>query len=396
MLGSVLGLVRRDDVEVPPPLDVDLSEVRVTVYMGFVSFMVLVWDHIITFGEEVEFIWNGRKGLLAVLFLLNRYITPLGFIINLFAGQSSGPLKFFCSPRLQLSQPYISCQHYVRYEGSMTVTGLNTTTLMMLLRISALYHRQPWIVAFMAVCFGIELGVNAYLLTHGVAVVHNSSIHACTMIFDESVSRWLASASAWLPLTYDTIVLTLTLYKTLGPLRKKTAGKIARVLLRDGILYYSVIFSVNAVLVIMIVAAPPGLANITAQLEYLLTVAMMSRITLHLRKQVRAREIDTDLITLKTFSKSLPRFRSVGGASTIIDPGDVSVMVQESAVVHDDRGNVLSVYDNDSDETDDTEERPKRGKDHIEGEDWYEIRPPAPVQLHSRPKYDNYTTARFA
>lgn len=83
-------------------------------------------------------------------------------------------------------------------------------------------------------------------------------ITACTMIFDDSVyvfapddypclqsnhsstshSGWAASASAWLPLTYDTIVLALTLYKTLGPIRKKTAGKIARVLLRDGILYY--------------------------------------------------------------------------------------------------------------------------------------------------------------
>lgn len=26
---------------------------RVTVYMGFVSFMILVWDHIITLGDEV-------------------------------------------------------------------------------------------------------------------------------------------------------------------------------------------------------------------------------------------------------------------------------------------------------------------------------------------------------
>ena len=96
-------------------------------------------------------------------------------------------------------------------------------------------------------------------------------------------SGWIASASAWLPLTYDTIVLALTLNKTLGPIRRKTAGNIARVLLRDGILYYryafllglayqerlilsfSVIFAVNAVLTIMIIAAPSGLQNITAQ-----------------------------------------------------------------------------------------------------------------------------------
>lgn len=85
-----------------------------------------------------------------------------------------------------------------------------------------------------------------------------------------------------MPWLYDTIVLGLTLNRTLGPVRNKTAGKIAKVLLRDGILYYrsvvdqlscydsfmcdnSVIFAVNLVLTLMIAAAPPGLQNITAQ-----------------------------------------------------------------------------------------------------------------------------------
>lgn len=51
-------------------------------------------------------------------------------------------------------------------------------------------------------------------------------------------SGGISSASAWMPLAYDTIVLALTLKRTLGPVRNKTAGKIAKVLLRDGILYY--------------------------------------------------------------------------------------------------------------------------------------------------------------
>lgn len=48
----------------------------------------------------------------------------------------------------------------------------------------------------------------------------------------------LASASAWLPLTYDTIVLILTLNRTVKPVRHQAAGKIMRVLLRDGLMYY--------------------------------------------------------------------------------------------------------------------------------------------------------------
>jgi len=136
-------------------------------------------------------------------------------------------------------------------------------------------------VAFLLV---VQTCVNAWLLTKGQAVVHNpeSGVHSCTMIFDPALSV-AASTSAWLPLLYDTVVLCLTLWRTLRGRREASA--ILPVLLRDGLLYYSVIFSVTFVLTIMIISAPDGIKNITAQLELLITVTMMSRITLNLKKQ---------------------------------------------------------------------------------------------------------------
>ena len=102
---------------------------------------------------------------------------------------------------------------------------------------------------------------------------------------NEDSRRTVASAWAWLPLIYDTAVLVLIVYRTLSFVRLKTAGKVARVLLRDGMLYYgyvrtrlrvaqhsslavcvsSAIFTVNLVLTMMIIGAPPGIQNITAQ-----------------------------------------------------------------------------------------------------------------------------------
>lgn len=63
----------------------DHKETRQTIYVGLVGFTILVWDHLVTSGDEIEFIWKGRKGILVYLFLLNRYLTPLVFIINLVA-----------------------------------------------------------------------------------------------------------------------------------------------------------------------------------------------------------------------------------------------------------------------------------------------------------------------
>jgi len=49
----------------------------------------------------------------------------------------------------------------------------------------------------------------------------------------------------------------------------------------------SVIFSITLTLAIMIPVAQSGIQNITAQLELLLTVAMMSRVTIDLKKHAR-------------------------------------------------------------------------------------------------------------
>ncbi|GJE97687.1 hypothetical protein PsYK624_139080 [Phanerochaete sordida] len=254
----------------------------------------------------------------------------------------------------------------------MTVIGINTTALMMLLRVSAMYNRKPLVVGFVAAAFCVEFGVSAWLLSHGIPVRHSTTaIHACTMIFDDSKVGGIASASAWLPLLYDTLVLALTLKRTLGPVRNKTAGKIARVLLRDGILYYSVIFAVNLVLTLMIATAPPGLQNITAQLEYLLTVTMMSRITLHLRKQARAREADTALASASAAGTA--RGTSGGGGGGVRSrlrftgtrSDALSVTVEESTVTVDDCGAVVA-----------------RGAKGAAAE-WFEMRAPPPVRVAS-------------
>jgi hypothetical protein len=157
--------------------------------------------------------------------------------------------------------------------------------LMMLLRINALYPHQKWITRGLALLLIFETVMNAWLISRGQPVVHNpnSGIHACSMVFDPSISA-AASSSAWVPLLYDTIIFGLTLFRTVPPIRREEASYIIKRLLEDGLLYYSVIFTVTFVLTFMIVAAPPGTKNICAQMEQLITVAMMSRITLNLKK----------------------------------------------------------------------------------------------------------------
>ncbi|KAJ6536576.1 hypothetical protein DFH09DRAFT_1283784 [Mycena vulgaris] len=272
----------------------DISDTIRTNFVGFASFTILVWDHALTFSDEVEYIWKGKKGPIIYLFLLNRYFTPLGFMINLYA---------YLSPSWTVER----CTHFIRYEGCTVAIAVEVVGLMMLLRISALYPRHRWISWILAVLLIVETCINIWLISRGEPVLHNraSGVHACSMVFDPAISG-AASASAWYPLLYDSIVFGLTVNRTLPSIRKKEAGFIVKKLLEDGLLYYSVIFAITFVLTFMIVGAPPGTKNICAQMEQLLTVAMMSRITLSLKKAGHRHELSPCPFPLRRQKSRLP------------------------------------------------------------------------------------------
>ncbi|KAG2074464.1 hypothetical protein BDR04DRAFT_1151167 [Suillus decipiens] len=269
---------------------------RQTIYVGIVGFTILIWDHLVTSGDEIEFIWHGRKAIHVYLFLLNRYLTPLGFIVNLVAynlpsWSSEVSFDVLCS-LLAINLTNLTAEHFVRYEGAMTAIGIEIVGIMMLLRVIAMYRHQRATILLAVLLLLAWIVVTAWLLIHAgrFTVRYSFFAHdnlayaftACTMVFN---SGSIASASAWFPLLYDTYVFGLTLNRTLPAIRNKEAGRIIHTLFADGLLYYSVICTVNLVLAIMIIRAPVGVKNIAAQLELVLTVTMMSRITLNIKKQ---------------------------------------------------------------------------------------------------------------
>ncbi|KAK7048000.1 hypothetical protein R3P38DRAFT_2866841 [Favolaschia claudopus] len=284
--------------------------------VGFAAFTILIWDHIDTFTTEVEYIWKRKKGLLVYLFLLNRYLTPLGFIVNLFAylapvwtdevrayryvvvpTQYAASGKTFGLALLLLGTILrCRCRDFIRFEGAMTLIGIHVVGIMMLLRIHAIYSANRPIVGFVAFLLLVSFSINAWLLSRGEHVIHNpqSKVIACTMIFPPEISA-IASSSAWLPLLYDSVVFFLTLKKTIPLVRNSSATYMVKRILEDGLIYYAAIFCVTLVLTLMIIFAPPGscpVAN-SYMLPHLLTlrtekycrsVTMMSRITLNLKK----------------------------------------------------------------------------------------------------------------
>ncbi|KAH9961843.1 hypothetical protein BJV74DRAFT_787376, partial [Russula compacta] len=229
-------------------------------YVGVASFTVLVWDHLITFSDEVEYIWKGGKGPAVYLFFLNRYLVPLSFIVNLWA---------------YFRKTWSLCSHFVRYEGALNTIGVSVVALMMFLRIRALYPRSLAIQALVLTILCTFVGVNSWLVGRGVR--EYTVLVTLTL---PTICGPIASSTAWVPLIYDTVAIFLTFKGTAKHIRSKGSSQVFRVMLNEGLLYYSVICTVSLVFTLMIIFAPPAVRNITGHL----TVTMMSRITIHLKR----------------------------------------------------------------------------------------------------------------
>jgi len=86
-----------------PELD-DKWDTFLTTYVRLLGFTILVWDHMITFADEVEFVWKEPKKLMAYLFLFNRYFTPAAYIVF---------LASYISPTLSVTEfvPFACLSH---------------------------------------------------------------------------------------------------------------------------------------------------------------------------------------------------------------------------------------------------------------------------------------------
>ncbi|KAG2739999.1 hypothetical protein P692DRAFT_201872753 [Suillus brevipes Sb2] len=235
----------------------DSLQAQRAVCVAIASFTVLCWDHIITFDDEVALIWCKPKGLLGCLFLLNRYITPLGFIVNIIGELSSyvicySLLKYVVSvdpphlvyrevcnfrSKMTVIQLLLSCRHFLRYQGAMVIIGVGIAQLIMLLRIYALYREHRLATAIPGLLFLVWVALEGYAMTRSEMVPITPQIHSCREVHDLPLT--LSVTRAWMPLTYDSVVFAMTLWHALPIVLNKAAGRILLSLLTDGALYYT-------------------------------------------------------------------------------------------------------------------------------------------------------------
>ncbi|KAF8961524.1 hypothetical protein BDZ97DRAFT_1828667, partial [Flammula alnicola] len=244
------------------------------------SCVMLFYDIVITFGEEVESIWMRKFTPFTILWFLNRYFPPLAFIVIIVSNFDNW------SPEV--------CNRYVLFPEIVRLLMAAIIGTIFLIRLYAIYAGSRVVVASGAFLLIAELALKIWSFTDGTMLELPPGILAsqCVLVGRNQIRfsfTWIAE------LFFDTAMFLFTLWRTimLHRVTRGTAHSLITRIFRDGVIYFAVIFAANVVTALLFIFAPDNLKAINAAFSSLITSLMVSRLILSLRSAGAQLEISS-------------------------------------------------------------------------------------------------------
>ncbi|KZV91423.1 hypothetical protein EXIGLDRAFT_837149 [Exidia glandulosa HHB12029] len=218
LLELLLGTLRRSDI------------VRC---VNVASTCLFMYDHAVTFLDEVELIWPAAWGPGKILFLLARYLTWPELI--------SGLIHQFFDVSGE------TCHNIFGYNSVSIVWGIGAAELILILRTWAIWNREKTLLIVLLVFFCAVWGPETYII---VELVKKTTFVPASS-FSPALKGCIITASsqivtnAWILLTaFEAIILALTLIKGYQHFSQGSSHLI-NLLYRDGILYFVYLFAIS-------------------------------------------------------------------------------------------------------------------------------------------------------
>ncbi|KAJ6568992.1 hypothetical protein B0H19DRAFT_1256677 [Mycena capillaripes] len=230
----------------------------------FISLAVLCYDHLLTFGDEINFIWRRPKRLSFFLFVTLRYVSLLSNIGMMVLALGDVPLEM---------SPIVPRENRADYSPMYSA--------MLGLRIYAMYNFNKIVLLFLIAVGAITVLLAMWSIT-GDTWVLATQVSGCE--YPVSKQSAIRMAGAWEAQFFcDANVFVLTVIRAyLQPFRMP--GSILSHMMRDGALYFAVIALVNLGNILMYYLGNPWIAGSLSWFTTTLSVTMISRLMLHLHK----------------------------------------------------------------------------------------------------------------
>ncbi|QRV98046.1 dephospho-CoA kinase [Ceratobasidium sp. AG-Ba] len=233
---------------------------------------ILVYDHILTFPEEVELIWKQNWSVVSTLFVLNRYITPLVLVVDVV---DKGGLTSFL--------PRSFCVNWYFAEAAWNLVAFGMIHALVALRVRAIWGRPRWLTITLVILFVV------YFVATAVIAFKFQADYADTVQYNKIFGICFARVSpyiwtCWLPaLVFEFFVFILTVIKAFEHSRHKVNTPVVFVLYRDGIMYFVIICCCSMFNMLVWLLAPPTLVALSKYFVLCVVPTMGARLVLNLR-----------------------------------------------------------------------------------------------------------------
>ncbi|KAI0075354.1 hypothetical protein K474DRAFT_1599946 [Panus rudis PR-1116 ss-1] len=240
-----------------------LHDAFATRYLSAAGLVVLLYDHILTFPDEITLVWYSRRSFAKYAFLVNRYLVLASLLV--IAYEMCG----FIGIEL--------CRNILTTASILGILSVGIANTLVLLRVVTLWDHRPIVTKLMT--FGFLASFTTQLVTMAITtarlgphVVWSPGANMCITTTTTSVYIVVWSA----PMLFEICVLVSTIMNALD--RPRVANlKMTQALYMDGVFYFFTLSCFRALNLAFSTVKRSSMVMLSAFFVWAMTTTVLNR-----------------------------------------------------------------------------------------------------------------------
>ncbi|OBZ77824.1 hypothetical protein A0H81_02036 [Grifola frondosa] len=280
-------------IPINEPLGIVVADGLAVNVMTLVGFTALVYNHLLTFVDEVDLVWRPRIGVVSSIFLINRYGVPLVLIVDLY--ESFG----------LANNATLFCKAWTILQSYLTIASFMSIHAVVAWRLYAIYNGRRAVGRLLCAA-GTVYAVSSTGITTACLIPIISELrpyhHACVGTVPDYL--W----SIWLPsVVFESFLFVLTVNSLR---RQRNLTSLSLLLYRDGMLYFVAVTLCSLFSLLVWALAGPTFLGLARYFALAMVNIAGARLILNLKAFAAARRDNTSWET--TSPRSLDCIATAG------------------------------------------------------------------------------------
>jgi len=251
-------------------------------YLSLSGLVALLYDHVLTFDQEIQLVWKAPSSFVKWIFLANRYLSEVCLLAV--ANEMSGFNNHTYNNQ--------NCRTLIITVASCSVISTLTSNVVIFLRVIVLWDKSPRVVFYLFSVLVLSFlatvsCVAASMIILEPAILYNPFVEQC---FLAKTTPTLTAVWA-APLGWEFSVIILTAYNALSRPRR-SEKPLVQILHRDGMMFFVSVTLLRGTMIAFTFINQPGLVTFPAFFIWAMLLLGLNRMLIHIRSSEQEVEYD--------------------------------------------------------------------------------------------------------